>query len=101
MDAVDLVLPRMGHGFFASLQYVGSVLRERSEQGARPDQEDAGIPWLSEIPWLGKLFTQQRETSAKSELVILLRPVVASDEQWQHDISGSRERVQRYTGETP
>ena len=93
----------------SSIREADSVVRAQSGQivvigGLMQDkltQEDAGIPWLSEIPWLGKLFTQQRETSAKSELVILLRPVVASDEQWQHDISGSRERVQRYTGETP
>ena len=93
----------------SSIREADSVVRAQSGQivvigGLMQDkltQEDAGIPWLSEIPWLGKLFTQQRETSAKSELVILLRPVVASDAQWQHDISGSRERVQRYTGEAP
>ncbi|NQD37299.1 pilus (MSHA type) biogenesis protein MshL [Permianibacter sp. IMCC34836] len=93
----------------SSIREADSIVRARSGQiivigGLMQDklsQEDAGIPWLSEIPWLGKLFTQQREASAKSELVILLRPLVTSDEIWQQDIDGSRQRVDRYTGEKP
>lgn len=86
-----------------------SIVRARSGQivvigGLMQDkltQDDAGVPWLSEIPWLGKLFTQQRESSSKSELVILLRPVVATDRDWQQIIDGSHERVRQYTGESP
>lgn len=91
----------------SSVREADSIVRARSGQivvigGLMQDklsQEDAGIPWLSEIPWLGKLFTQQREASAKSELVILLRPVVANDASWQQDIDGSHDRVRRYTGD--
>lgn len=92
----------------SSIREADSIVRARSGQivvigGLMQDkltQDDSGIPWLSEIPWLGKLFTQQREGSAKSELVILLRPVVTDDSVWQQDIDSSRDRVQRHTGES-
>ena len=93
----------------SSVREADSIVRARSGQivvigGLMQDklsQDDAGVPWLSEIPWLGKLFTQQREGSAKSELVILLRPVVTDDSAWQQDIDRSHDRVRRYTGDTP
>jgi len=102
-NAGSLTLPLA----LSSIREADSIVRARSGQivvigGLMQDkltQEDAGIPWLSEIPWLGKLFTQQREGSTKSELVILLRAVVTTDEVWQQDIDGSRKRVDDYTGQ--
>ncbi|MBS0375737.1 MAG: pilus (MSHA type) biogenesis protein MshL [Proteobacteria bacterium] len=55
--------------------------------------EDYRVPLLGDIPVLGNLFKSQRRTDVRSELVILLRPVVVgSDEQWQ---SLSEEALQR------
>jgi MSHA biogenesis protein MshL len=55
--------------------------------------EDYRVPLLGDIPVLGNLFKSQRRTEVRSELVILLRPiVVGSDEQWQ---SLSEEALQR------
>lgn len=90
----------------SSIREADSIVRAHSGQivvigGLMQDklrQDDAGVPWLSEIPWLGKLFTQQRESSAKSELVILLRPVVTSDALWQQEIDSSQQRVDGLTG---
>ena len=41
---------------------------------------DSGVPWLSHLPVLGYAFKQKQQSSVKSELVILLRPVVSDDE---------------------
>lgn len=37
---------------------------------------NAGVPWLKQLPILGSLFKQKNQTSVKSELVILLKPMV-------------------------
>lgn len=47
--------------------------------------QDFGLPVLSNIPVIGNLFKQQRKGTQKSELVILLRPLVsgvASSASW-------------------
>ena len=35
-----------------------------------------GVPGLMSLPWLGKLFQYEQQQLAKTELVILLKPVV-------------------------
>ena len=37
---------------------------------------EAGTPGLSKLPWLGKLFKHQGRAQKRSELVILLRPMI-------------------------
>jgi MSHA biogenesis protein MshL len=50
---------------------------------------DYRTPLLGDIPGLGNLFRSQRQSEIKSELVILLRPVVVErDEQWQQLVQG-------------
>ena len=60
-------------------------------QGEGSDDE-AGAPGLSELPVVGYLFKQKRNSTKKSELVILLRPVVANDESWEDQIKATRAR---------
>jgi len=44
----------------------------------------AKVPLLGDIPVLGELFTQRKQVKLKSELVILLKPVVVnSDADWR------------------
>ncbi|MBZ2170203.1 pilus (MSHA type) biogenesis protein MshL [Marinobacter sp. F4216] len=57
------------------------------------DDSNSAVPFFSDIPVVGELFKQRRFQSRKSELVILLRPVVASAEQMNADVSASRERM--------
>ena len=38
-----------------------------------------GVPWLSKIPFLGALFRRTGQKAVKSELVILLRPLVVTN----------------------
>lgn len=47
--------------------------------GLLTDREDmikTGVPLLSDIPLLGKLFSNERNQKTKSELVILIQPIV-------------------------
>ena len=37
---------------------------------------NGAVPWLSRLPLIGHLFRHKNRTAIKSELVILLRPVV-------------------------
>ena len=66
---------------------IGGLIQNSSED------RNSAVPFFSEIPVLGELFKQRRFQSTKSELVILLRPVVAGVEQMEADVSASRERM--------
>lgn len=90
----------------SSVREADSIVRARSGQivvigGLMQDkrtENNAGMPWLSDIPLLGNLFKQQRDAVAKSELVILLRPVITGDSAWQQQIEDSARRVDELTG---
>jgi MSHA biogenesis protein MshL len=55
------------------------------------DDQDAKTPGFADVPLVGKLFKHTRQRSRKSELVILLRPIVVESEQvWQGALEESR-----------
>ena len=56
---------------------------------------DAGVPFLSRLPLIGHLFKQKDQTSIKSELVILLKPVVVDSHTQTAMINDSAARVGR------
>ncbi len=56
----------------------------------------AATPILSAIPILGELFKHTSEEEVKSELVILLKPIVIdSDDQWSDVMDESSTRVKQ------
>jgi len=58
--------------------------------------DDAGVPGLSKIPFFGNLFKQKRKTNSRSELVILLRPIVVdANKTWSNYIKDSAGRIER------
>lgn len=58
--------------------------------------DNAGVPGLSDVPGVGSLFRHTRRTSRKSELVILLRPIVVEDQQqWSQSM---RESADSFSG---
>jgi MSHA biogenesis protein MshL len=76
---------------FSEVRESDSVVKARSGQVIvigglmRVGHSDAsyGTPGLSRVPGLGNLFKSQQKRDDKSELVILLRPVVVDDDgQW-------------------
>ena len=55
--------------------------------------EHSRTPVLGDIPLFGNLFRNRREVETKSELVILLRPIVINnDEQWDRQLRNNTER---------
>lgn len=66
---------------------IGGLIQNSSEDN------NSAVPFFSDIPILGELFKQRRFESTKSELVILLRPVVTGSETMRADVSASRERM--------
>jgi MSHA biogenesis protein MshL len=88
---------------FSTVRESDSVVRAQNGQviiigGLMQTQEndvEAGIPVLSKIPFLGRLFKHTRNIDKRSELVILLKPVVIGldSDQWATEISQATERM--------
>jgi MSHA biogenesis protein MshL len=58
------------------------------------NDENAGVPGASDVPFFGELFKQKSVANQRSELVILLRPfVVDSNEVWANDIRQTADKV--------
>jgi MSHA biogenesis protein MshL len=49
---------------------LGGLMQDKSTDNS------AGTPFLSKVPGLGHLFSQQRNSTVKNELVILLKPTI-------------------------
>ncbi|MFV2057311.1 MAG: pilus (MSHA type) biogenesis protein MshL [Thiohalomonadales bacterium] len=60
------------------------------------DDKSSGIPFLGEIPIIGGLFRHQENRSRKSELIILLRPVVIKNsKQWDGIVDSGISKAMR------
>jgi len=69
---------------------IGGLMRDSSRE------QDYKTPLLSKLPGVGGLFKSKRNVSRKSELVILLKPVVVEDDQaWAAAAGQSLERIQQ------
>lgn len=69
---------------------IGGLMQESTEQ------LQASVPVLGAIPGLGRLFRHSREITNKTELVILLRPVVVeSDAVWDYAVGGMNAAARR------
>lgn len=59
---------------------------------------ESSIPFFGDLPLIGGLFRHTKELMVKSELVILLKPIVVEGpQQWAQGISRSRERINGMT----
>lgn len=96
----------------SSIRESDTIIRARSGQivvigGLMKDQqtnEVAKTPGLGDVPMFGKLFQHQRERKTKSELVILLRPIVTSGSGgnvWNEQVRQSAERIGRMQSPDP
>ncbi len=84
-----------------------SIIRARSGQvvvigglmqNVRRD-ESAGVPGLGDLPLVGGLFRHQRQAVRKSELVILLRPIVVENgREWRDQLRQVQGTVQGFGG---
>lgn len=64
---------------------------------SRAEDNNAGAPGLADMPLLGHLFTQQRNTMVKSELIILLRPVIMGPDGLPEQIEESAHRFDQFS----
>ncbi|MGB1800811.1 MAG: type II secretion system protein GspD [Gammaproteobacteria bacterium] len=67
---------------------IGGLMQETT------NDQDAKTPILGDLPGVGGLFTHKRQRSIKSELVILLKPVVVkSSDEWNDELIKTRSNV--------
>lgn len=95
---------------FSSVRESDSIVRASSGQvvvigGLMKDQtklNDAGTPGLSDLPAVGDLFKHKKQAISKTELVILLRPIVvdASGRQFSEDLRNTAKRLRRLGGDS-
>lgn len=84
----------------SSIRESDSIVRARSNQiiviggllQSKSEDADAAVPWLSNIPGINVLFKSKRQSMKKSELVILLKPIVVGDEDWNNMLSETADR---------
>ena len=55
------------------------------------NNQRSGVPVLSNIPWLGRLFSYDNDKREKSELVIFIRPVVVKNASLNGDLREYRQ----------
>jgi MSHA biogenesis protein MshL len=55
-------------------------------------EDVAQLPFFGNVPFLGTLLRNTKQQSRKSELVILLRPIIVKKNTWNKDISNSHQR---------
>ena len=58
-----------------------------------------GIPILKDLPLIGKLFRHTVQVSKKSELVIVLRPIIVNEGTWADQVDNSLDRFQKMNEE--
>nr|WP_320114840.1 pilus (MSHA type) biogenesis protein MshL [uncultured Desulfuromonas sp.] len=87
---------------FSSVRESDTIVEARSGQVVvigglmknSDSREGAGVPLLGDLPGLGHLFRHQKNSTTKSELIILLKPlVVERDSDWNNDIEAARQRM--------
>lgn len=69
-----------------------SVLKLRNKQTAiiggliqdSHDNQKQGVPLLSDIPWLGDLFTYRSDKVTKNELIIFIKPIIVNNPDINH-----------------
>ncbi|ABV89079.1 pilus (MSHA type) biogenesis protein MshL [Shewanella pealeana] len=54
------------------------------------------VPLLGDIPFLGEAFTNRANSTVKTELVILLKPIVVGANTWENELKRSQELLERW-----
>ena len=69
---------------------LGGLMQNRSMD------TNSGTPLLGNLPVLGHLFSQQRNSSTKSELVILLRPMIMGPDGLMEGTAKAEQRFREF-----
>ena len=92
----DLILPLA----LSTVRETDSVIKARNGQvvviggliQTITEDNSAEVPLLADIPWLGEAFKQKRQSEKKSELVILIRPIISDPASLKTDLEQSEQR---------
>lgn len=68
---------------------LGGLMQERSIN------QDGKRPLLGDVPVVNALFRTKNKSRVKTELVILLRPIVVDDATWANQLNESQQSMQR------
>lgn len=90
---------------FSTVRESDSIVRARNGQVIvigglmqdRTSDNNSGVPVLRDIPLLGRLFRQKQKQSTRSELVILLKPIVVGEDQgvWHEQVGRVSNRIDK------
>jgi len=57
---------------------------------------DSQTPFLGDIPFLGELFKSKSQTTRKTELVIMLKPIVVGQDTWKNQLQDARQLLKEW-----
>ncbi len=83
-ESDSIIRARSGH-----VVVIGGLMKDESREDL------AATPILGNLPFIGGLFRHTKQTARKSELVILLRPLVVESSTWSAALGESAERFRR------
>lgn len=96
-DSGDLTLPlaqstiresdSIVHARSGQIIVLGGLMQHRTEEQIN------ATPGLNKIPFAGALARNTEQATSKSELVILLKPIVVDDSAWTNELQNSANRV--------
>ena len=89
---------------FSTIRETDSIIKAKSGQVVvigglmqeRKTGNTAGIPFLSNIPYLGRLFKQERDLTVKTELVIMIKPTITSNDDWEDEEKIIKQRFPQF-----
>lgn len=69
---------------------IGGLMRTNKEQVV------SKVPWVGDIPWVGEAFTNRKDATYKTELVIMLKPQVVEAGTWQKELERSNQLLEKW-----
>lgn len=77
----------------------GDVVVIGGLMSSRTTDNVSKVPLLGSIPFIGELFTNRKEEIQKTELIILIKPVVISKGTWKNQLKKSKSLVDKWYSE--
>lgn len=74
----------------------GDVVVIGGLMSSRTTDNTSKVPVLGSIPFLGELFTNRKEEVKKTELIILIKPVVVGKGTWQNQLQKSKSLLDKW-----
>ena len=57
---------------------------------------ESQTPFLGDIPFLGELFKSKSQITRKTELVIMLKPIVVGQDTWKNQLHDARQLLKEW-----